>query len=348
MITRRYDIDWIRVIAILLLLIYHTAIGFQPWGIFIGFITNNPSWEALWPAMTMLNVWRIPLLFYVSGMGVFLAMQNRNWKQLFSERFFRIGIPLLFGAIFIVPLHILLIQKYYHQQLSYIPNLGHLWFLGNILIYVAVLSPLFYFLKKTEQKNAGLIIKKWMNTPLMFVLVVTVMALEAVMLNPAPFELYAFTNHGFLLGLLAFFFGFCMMYTGKPIWDILGKWRYIFLLIAGILFFMRLYQIYNPHPVYLLSVESNCWIFSLVGFAYKYFNKPSNALHYLKEAVYPVYIIHMAFLYLGSIILFHLKMEVSIKFILLLSFTLIGSLCFYEFIVRPFNLIRFFFGLKKK
>ena len=28
---RRYDIDWLRVIAIGLLLIYHIAIAFQPW-----------------------------------------------------------------------------------------------------------------------------------------------------------------------------------------------------------------------------------------------------------------------------------------------------------------------------
>jgi hypothetical protein len=35
---RRYDIDWLRVIAIGLLLIYHVAIGFQSWGTMIGFI----------------------------------------------------------------------------------------------------------------------------------------------------------------------------------------------------------------------------------------------------------------------------------------------------------------------
>ena len=105
MSNRRYDIDWIRVIAIGLLLIYHTAIGFQPWGGFIGFITHNNSWESIWVPMTMLNVWRIPILFYVSGMGVYLATQNRNWIQLFKERFVRIGVPLLFGSLVIVPIH---------------------------------------------------------------------------------------------------------------------------------------------------------------------------------------------------------------------------------------------------
>ena len=76
--TRRYDIDWLRVIAIGLLLIYHIAIIFQPWGIFIGFMQNNESLESLWIPMAMLNVWRIPLLFFVSGMGVCFAIKKRT------------------------------------------------------------------------------------------------------------------------------------------------------------------------------------------------------------------------------------------------------------------------------
>lgn len=83
--NRRYDIDWLRVIAIGLLLIYHIAIGFQPWGVLIGFIQNNESLESTWIPMSMLNVWRIPLLFFVSGMGVCFAIRKRNWKQLLLE-----------------------------------------------------------------------------------------------------------------------------------------------------------------------------------------------------------------------------------------------------------------------
>ena len=42
---RRYDIDWLRVIAIGLLLIYHIGIAFQPWGVFIGFIQSEKPLE---------------------------------------------------------------------------------------------------------------------------------------------------------------------------------------------------------------------------------------------------------------------------------------------------------------
>nr|WP_203532498.1 acyltransferase family protein [Draconibacterium halophilum] len=90
---RRYDIDWLRVVAIGLLLIYHIAIVFQPWAMFVGFIKSSEPLENLWKPMTLLNIWRIPLLFYVSGMGLFFAMQKRNYPQLLTERTRRILIP---------------------------------------------------------------------------------------------------------------------------------------------------------------------------------------------------------------------------------------------------------------
>jgi glucans biosynthesis protein C len=147
---RRYDIDWLRVIAIGLLLIYHVAIGFQPWGIMIGFITNEYPWAALWIPMSLLNVWRIPLLFFVSGMGVYFAMQQRNWKELIKERTLRIWLPFVFGIFAIVPLHVLLWQYYYKMKLEYQYNAGHLWFLANIFAYVILLCPLLYYFKRNE------------------------------------------------------------------------------------------------------------------------------------------------------------------------------------------------------
>ncbi len=117
--NRRYDIDWLRVITIGLLLIYHIAIVFQPWGVFIGFIQSEQSMESLWTPMTMINIWRIPLLFFVSGMGVGFAIKKRTWKQLLMERTRRIFIPFLFGIICIVPIHVFIWQYYYKQEIIY-------------------------------------------------------------------------------------------------------------------------------------------------------------------------------------------------------------------------------------
>ena len=87
---RRYDIDWLRVIAIGLLILYHIGFVFLPWGVFIGFIQNAEPLDHIWEPMSMLNIWRIPLLFFVSGMGVSFAIRKRDWIQLILERTRRI------------------------------------------------------------------------------------------------------------------------------------------------------------------------------------------------------------------------------------------------------------------
>ncbi len=345
--TRRYDIDWIRVISIGLLLLYHTTIGFQPWGLFIGFITNNEFLQSLWTPMTMLNIWRIPILFYVSGMGLFLAMQNRNWKQLLAERFKRIGIPLLFGALIIVPIHLFLIQKYYGTELSYISSMGHLWFLGNILVYVVLLTPVLCFLKNKGSVVAVMFIKKLFRSPISLIIIISLFIAETVIIKPPIYEMYAYTSHGFFLGLIAFLSGFLFMLGGAQFWKTLQKWKWIFFLTAIMLFFARTNHWFMQPNNILLAIESNCWIFSILSLSHNYLNKKSKLLTYLKEAAYPVYIIHMIFLYLGSALVFPLHLGALAKFLLLLSFTFIGSLSFYEIIIRRIKVIRPFFGLKK-
>ncbi len=349
--ARRYDIDWVRVIAIGLLLLYHVAIGFQSWGIMLGFITTKNPWSSLWIPMTMLNVWRIPLLFFVSGMGVYFAIQNRNWKQLLRERAIRILLPLLFGALAIVPIGILLWQYYYKMDLNYsfsIYSAGHLWFLGNIFVYVVLFVPLFFYLKGNEEGQLVTWIKKIFSTPLGLLPVIAAFVAEVVLVNPIPYELYAMTWHGFFLGLLAFFFGFCFVLSGDVFWKMIVKWRWMFLSIAIALYTYRFFQFQMRVPGYVLAIESNFWILSVFAFASRYLNRQSKTLAYLSQAAYPVYILHMIFLSLGSILIFPLDIPVPIQFIFVLLFTALGSLAVYEFIIRRINIVRPLFGVKMK
>lgn len=343
--NRRYDIDWIRVIAIGLLLIYHVAIGFQPWGMMIAFITNDQSWTSLWIPMSMLNVWRIPLLFFVSGMGVYFALQNRNWKQLITERAKRILVPFLFGAVALVPVHLYLWQRYYKFNAAYAPNPGHVWFLANIFIYVVLLAPLFFYLKRNQEGKLVQGITKVFSTPLGLVLVMAAFVLEAVMIKPFPYEMYAMTWHGFFLGLLAFFFGFCFVLSGTVFWNMISKYRWLFLLLAITLFVIRLLYFKMNTPVYLIVAESQCWIISVFAFGYRYLNRGGKALTYLSQAAYPVYILHMIFLYLASVFIFPLDLDVRIKFVLVLLITTGGCFASYE-VIRRMKWIRPLFGLK--
>ncbi|NER13490.1 acyltransferase family protein [Leptobacterium flavescens] len=345
---RRYDIDWLRVIAIGLLLIYHIAIIFQPWAMFIGFIRSDEPLETLWGPMTMLNVWRIPLLFYVSGMGLYFAMRKRNWQQLLTERSKRILLPFVFGIIAIAPLHIFIFQKYYKMPMGYFPNSGHLWFLGNIFVYVLLLLPLFFYLKKKEEGRFKKALSSFMSNPVGPLSISVFFILEELLVNPAIFELYAQTWHGFFLGLLAFFFGFLFVYSGKAFWQTILKWRWLYLALAVVLYTIRLTVFEMQSPGYLMVIESNSWILGVFGFGYKYLNRPSATLSYLSQAAYPVYIIHMFVLYAGAMIILPLEMPPVLKFIAIIAFTGAGCYLIYEFIIRRMGVLRPLFGLKWK
>lgn len=343
---RRYDIDWLRVIAIGLLLIYHIAIAFQPWGVFIGFIQTNDPLEEIWIPMSMLNIWRIPLLFFVSGMGVWFAIQRRNWKQLLIERSKRILLPFLFGMSVIVPMHVFIWQDYYHQELRYIFNPSHLWFLGNIFIYVLVLSPLFFFLKKKQGGRVHATIKKFTDNSFGLLILMIPFILEAEIVSPSEFEVYAMTMHGFFLGLIAFLTGFLCVYSGSGFWEEVTKRRWALLIVALTMYLVRFLAFELRTPNYLMAIESFHWVMAIFGFGYKYLNMPSKTLAYLSQAAYPIYIIHMFFLYLGSYFLFEMNFPSAITFILLNLFTFIGCFVSYEFVIRRFAFLRPLFGLK--
>ncbi len=232
------------------------------------------------------------------------------------------------------------------QDITYSPGESHLWFLGYIFIYVILLSPVFFYLRSNENGIINRWLKKLFRNPLGLIPVVASFILEAVLVNPETFEMYSMTLHGFLLGLLAFLFGFCFILSGSTFWPTILKWRWLFLTLAAILFSVRIIEFQLKAPNYLMAIESSMWIFAMFGFAYKYLNRPSKTLKYLSQGAYPIYIIHMIFLYLGSYLIIPLEIPTVLKFALLVVFTSIGCLTLYDLIIRRIRFLRPLFGLK--
>ena len=256
-----------------------------------------------------------------------------------------IMLPFIFGIIIIVPIHIFLWQKYYNQDLSYSLNVSHLWFLGNIFIYVVLLFPLFFYIKSKENSKITLWLKKIFGTPAGYLLIIFCFVLEGILINPETYETYSMTIHGFLLGLMSFLFGFIFIISGNNFWNNTLKWRWIYLCIAVILFGIRNLFFQLKAPNLLLSIESINWILSLFGFAYKYLNHPGKALSYLRQAAYPVYILHMIFIYVGSYLVMPLQIPPLLKFVIIVVFTFIGCFAFYDLIIKRVKILRPLFGL---
>ena len=251
--------------------------------------------------MGLINIWRIPLLFIISGMGVCFAMRRRNWKELLKDRTKRILLPLIFGSFFIVPISSYLYQKFNNLDPMYFPNGGHLWFLGNIFIYVLILSPIFFSFKRNPDNGLFRCFKWILKFPAALYLFTLPFIIEVVLVAPPQgFASYANTPHGFWLGLLAFFTGFIFISLGEIFWRAVERIKIIALSIAIPLYIVRLLVFQLEGPFFLTVIESWSWLFAIFGFCATYLNKPSSTLSYLSKAVYPVYILHMIFLNLSA------------------------------------------------
>ena len=83
---RRHDVDAIRAIALFLLIAYHLGISFMSWAPFVFFIPNIKSIDSFWALLAMVNTWRIPILFLISGIALRFSFEKRSPLELIKER----------------------------------------------------------------------------------------------------------------------------------------------------------------------------------------------------------------------------------------------------------------------
>ena len=114
--SRRYDIDWLRVILFGLLIPFHVSIGvyWSTYGEDINpNITDDPderiqiaedgndytqeSIDTTSMFLHWMHQWRLAALFMISGMGTAFAFKRRTWGKFLIERAQRLLIPMFFA-----------------------------------------------------------------------------------------------------------------------------------------------------------------------------------------------------------------------------------------------------------
>lgn len=97
---RRYDLDWLRILAFAVLILYHVGMYYvADWG---WHIKSSVTSVALQDWMILTNPWRMSLLFLLSAMALSLVQQKIGAAALLRNRSSRLLIPLLFGMFVIV------------------------------------------------------------------------------------------------------------------------------------------------------------------------------------------------------------------------------------------------------
>ena len=99
--NRRYDIDWLRIAAVLLLIPFHTARVFN-----VGedLYAKNPQLsDALERFIVFVGPWHMSLLFVLAGAATWFALGFRSGGRYAGERLQRLLVPFLFGLVVIIP-----------------------------------------------------------------------------------------------------------------------------------------------------------------------------------------------------------------------------------------------------
>lgn len=378
---RQYFIDWLRVIAIILVLYFHVAKIFswdEDWHI------KNEQLSYFWNAFNkFLTGFRMPLLFFISGVGTFFALRKRNALQYFKERNKRLLLPLIFGMILIIPPQEYFDKLYDVENFSHsffslfkemmISNLSggfhwaHLWFIFYLFALSIIGIPAFMFLKSSKGKR---LLEKlqWISGKwgLLFLTVPTILIdLEFTYQYPQKNDFFndwvwfSFWGTFFYAG----YFLACLKNPCKKIED--NRKFYLKIALIGIVV-TTFYKWNRWEPWFLDELSWGAWyktgyiyiykafsivknwaiIFASLGYAKKYLNKNSKLLKYTNQAIYPFYILHQTVIIIIGFYILPKNEPIYAKFLYISSLSLITSLGLYEFIIRPSKLMRFIFGVK--
>ena len=342
---RRYDIDALRVIAVVLLILYHAAIALQPWAEMIAFLPAKNTWPQLWDGLQILNIWRIPLLFLVSGMACFFVLHSRSVGQLIGERSLRILLPACFATLCLAPIHFLIFQTYLGQSLAYWPHPSHVWFLFNIYLYVLLFAALFAWLKRQQQNAWWQRVQAILSSTAGFYLLWLPFIVAVVLVQPENFSNYVLNWHGLFYGACAFVVGFLIMLCGQGMQRRLQQGMIWHLAAAFLLYLLRFVYFEFNAPNFLIAIESVFWLMAVLALAQQFLSRPRAVFRWLSPAVYPIYLVHMIPLYAIQYYLLQTSLSPVWVWLISMFFTLLVCIGFY-LIIRPIKYVRLLFGLK--
>ena len=361
---RRYEFDWLRVLAFSLLIFYHTGMFFVSWD---WHIKNNQLSDFLeWP-MLFLSQWRMSLIFLISGVGVYLAMGYRSNTTFAKDRMVRIVLPLLVGMLLVVPPQVYLERlaqghtysygEFYLSIFRFEPypsgnfSWHHLWYLAYIFTYSLLLLPLLGYIRRHPLRLEK--VKGWM----ICALPVLWLGVGEMLLRPhfpgTNALLGDWANH--FLYVSIFLAGF-MIISSEHLQERICAIRFYSLSLAlGLAAVLYMYY-WIPGTelsgqqlqIYYLIKSANrwMWMLSVLGFAIRHLSPASAHLKTANEMVYPFYILHQTVIVVLGFMIRDYSWPIGIKYTLMVVATFVICYAFTRWIVMPVNLLRVPFGLK--
>lgn len=364
---RRYDIDWLRIALIISVFFFHIGMFFNGFG---WHIKNNEEISWLNPIMAYLHRWRMPLLFFVSGVGTYFALGKRNIGQYIKERSNRLMIPLVFGMFVIVPPQVYIEkQEQFGSFLNFIPHMAegsypegnmswhHLWFVLYLFVCSLVGIPIILLLRsrfKSAIYNLFIRISQLRGS---YLLLAVPLWISQLLLRPYfPNETHALVDDWayWIYNFLFFIYGYIIYSNHQLINNLIQQRRFYAIvgILMSVVFFYDYYHSVDSwisENIQLLLGSVFEWSVGMTIIAYtgKYLNKEHSWRKYLNEAIYPFYILHQTVIVIIGFYLVNASISNGLKALILTIGSLVICVSIYLLLIRPFNVLRIPFGMRK-
>jgi peptidoglycan/LPS O-acetylase OafA/YrhL len=382
---RRYDLDWIRVGAFFLLILYHVGMFYVPWD---WHVKSPHTVEKLEWAMFLTNPWRLTLLFLVSGAATRFMADKVSVGKLTGARVARLLPPLLFAMFVIVP------PQSYYQIVEYVaahpgaplgftsyadfwakyatssghwctpegclatPTWNHMWFVAYLLFYTLVLAVLLLVWKGLGQRiQTGA--ERVLSGPGLILWPIVFLGLVRAWLYPRYGETHALVGDHYVhaVSFSAFLLGFGLA-KSQLLRDrlVAARWPALGLAAAayvGWATYAWIYRADTPIPPealrfvmrFVYATDTWCAIAAILGFGAKHLNRETPALRYLTLGVFPFYLVHQTLIVVMAHHLAKLALPQPLEALILIVLTFAGCFATYE-LVRRIPGVRMLFGLK--
>jgi len=358
--TRYEFLDWLRVLAIFLLLFFHTGMLFVGWG---WHITNGETIPGLELPMDLAHRLRMPLLFVIAGAGMWFALKRRSGRAFIAERTWRLLVPAIVGMFLIVPPQVF-IERIAHDQWSggYLDFMWervfqfepypkgnfswhHLWFIIYLYVYVLLLMPLLLWWRSAKRELKPGIWIYALALPL---------GINEALLKPMFPETHNLVRDWYIFVhyLLLTIYGYVIASTPGA-WDWMARRRHWslalgLLVISGLLALFELGVVQHDSVTDYVCANIFTWLWLMVflGYGRQHLSFGNRLLTWARDASYPIYILHQTVIILIAYEVIQQPWSPWTKYWIVLVATLITCVLLYEFVLRRFAVTRAIFGIK--
>ncbi len=374
--ARLVYLDWLRVAAFGLLILYHVGMFYVTWD---WHVKSDHAGHALEPLMVLTNPWRLTLLFLVSGAATRFMAEKMAAGALAGKRTVRLLVPLVFAMLVIVPP-----QSYYEvvETIAYpdsylafwgrylaadgtfcrngacliVPTWNHLWFVAYLLVYTLLLAAMLGLFRGPLERLGARISR----APAWALLVVPILYLAAARYFLLPiFEVsHALVDdwYNHAVSLPAFLFGFLVIRDGRVTEQFVRlRWVALALFLASYAAFASYAWAYRaddavpPEALRTLmrlvyAVDQWSAIIAAIGFAAVHLTRDGPLLRTLTVAVFPFYIAHQTVIVVAGYHLKALRLPALAEAGLLIAITALGCWLTFE-LARRSDWLRPVFGL---